>query len=71
LLIQNKKTPIMILSPAHNTLTVADDKPLPGGLENGVGNLLPDTPFTKCGMALERTAPEKNTAIYWYHSIIK
>lgn len=54
----------MRLNPAHNTFTEAGDSPLPGGLAKGVGNLLPDTPCTKCGTALDRNTPEKNAAKY-------
>jgi len=60
----------MMFNDPHNTLTKGVDKPLPGGLENGVGNLSPQTPLTKCGIALDKKAPEKNAAKYWYHSII-
>jgi hypothetical protein len=39
-----KYNQITRLSNAHNTFTVGDDKPLPGGFEKGVGNLLPEIP---------------------------
>jgi hypothetical protein len=45
------------LKDPHNTLTVADDKPLPGGVANGLWNGLPDMPFTKCGIALAKKTP--------------
>ena len=38
------KYPITKLNNAHNTFIVGDDKPLPGGLANGVGKLSPEIP---------------------------
>ena len=38
------KYPISKLSNAHNTFTIGDDKPLPGGLAKGEGKLSPDIP---------------------------
>ncbi len=35
------------------TFTIGEDCPLPGGEANGVGNERPETPFTKCGIALQ------------------
>ena len=55
--------PISKLAKAHKTLTVGDDKPLPGGFENGEGKLSPDTPCTKCGTVLIRKSPAKKQAI--------
>jgi hypothetical protein len=42
--------------------TGAEDKPFPGGLENGVGKRLPQTPCTKCGTKFDRNAPAKKHA---------
>jgi hypothetical protein len=60
---------MMKLSIAHNTLIMGEDNPLPGGFENGVGNLFPDAPLTKSGIAFSRnTAAKKqpdNYAIPW------
>ena len=46
----------------QRTLTIGDDKPLPGGFANGVGNLSPQTPLTKWGVKFERKAPPKKQA---------
>jgi hypothetical protein len=37
----NSRYPTMKLNSAHTTLTVGDDKPLPGGLAKGDGNYRP------------------------------
>lgn len=42
--------------------TRGDDNPCPGGLEKGVGNILPETPLIKCGIALHKNIPAKNAA---------
>src|ERR1700744_1315298 len=66
-----RKNITMLTSP-HTTFTVADDRPLPGGFAKGVGNLLPDTPATKCGTTLAKNAPAKKQSIYWSkYSVIK
>jgi hypothetical protein len=44
---------------AQSTFAIGEDNPLPGGEANGVGNERPETPWTKCGMALTRKAPPK------------
>jgi ribosomal protein L44E len=49
----------MILSSPQTTLVVGEDKPLPGGLAKGVGNLSPEMPCTKCGNAFAKNAPDK------------
>lgn len=36
----------------QSTFTTGDDRPLPGGDANEVGNERPETPFTTCGMAI-------------------
>lgn len=46
---------------------VADESPLPGGFANGVGNLFPKTPCTKCGTAFAKEIPAKKLAMYRYH----
>ncbi len=55
--------PISRLARAHNTFTVGEDKPLPGGFANGVGKRLPDIPCMKCGRALVKSTPAKKQAI--------
>ncbi len=50
--------PIARLNVPQSTLTVGEDSPLPGGEANGVGNLCPQTPLTKCGTAFTRKAPQ-------------
>ncbi len=54
----------MILKSDQTIFTNGEDKPLPGGLAKGVGNLSPQIPYTKCGTALASKAPEKNAAKY-------
>lgn len=54
--------PTMKLNIAHNTFTVGDDKPLPGGFEKGEGNLLPEMPCVKWGIAFAKKAPAKKAA---------
>jgi hypothetical protein len=44
LLIRNKIYPINKFKQAHNTLTVGEDRPLPGGCEKGLGKESPETP---------------------------
>ena len=51
------------------TWTIGDESPLPGGLENGDGNLFPETPCTKCGTAFARKIPAKKLAMYRYHDM--
>ena len=43
----NNKYPMIRLNKPHNTFTVGDDKPLPGGLANGVGKATPEIPWIK------------------------
>ena len=54
------KNPITKLNNAHNTFTNGDESPLPCGFENGVGNLFPEIPLTKCGTKLARNIPAQN-----------
>jgi hypothetical protein len=68
---QNNTPPISIFTRAQITFTRAEDSPSPGGLAKGVGNLLPDTPLVKCGIALAKKRPAKKLAIKWYHSIVE
>ncbi len=39
-----REYPTTIFTKPHTTLTVGDDKPLPGGFANGVGKLSPEIP---------------------------
>ena len=50
------------LKQAQRTLTNGEESPFPGGLENGVGNASPETPWIKCGTTFAKNAPAKNTA---------
>ena|SRR6185437_834890 len=43
----NRIVPMMALSTPHNTFTMGEDNPRPGGLANGVGNLFPEMPSIK------------------------
>ena len=43
----NSKNPTTRFTKAQITFVVDEDKPTPGGLAKGVGNLLPETPCTK------------------------
>jgi len=43
----NNTYPTIRLNKPHKTFTVGDDKPLPGGLANGVGKATPDIPLIK------------------------
>jgi hypothetical protein len=43
----NKIYPITRLSNPHKTLTVGEDRPLPGGCAKGVGKAAPETPWMK------------------------
>ncbi len=47
LLTLNNIYPASKLKQPHNTLTVGDESPLPGGFANGVGNGFPEMPCTK------------------------
>ena len=47
---------------APQTMTVEDDKPLPGGLANGVWKARPEIPLPMCGTLLARNAPPKKYA---------
>ncbi|MBL7869954.1 MAG: hypothetical protein JNM71_18235 [Flavobacterium lindanitolerans] len=49
----------MMLNNTHNTFTIGTESPLPGGWAKGEGKGLPETPFTKLGIALARNKPEK------------
>jgi hypothetical protein len=60
----NNKKPITRLNSDQITFTGAEDNPLPGGLANGDGNLLPEMPCTKCGTAFAKNAPAKKQAKY-------
>lgn len=59
----NNKYPMSIFNNAHNTFMMGEESPLPGGAANGVGNGLPEIPFTKCGTALARNIPAKKAAM--------
>jgi len=54
--------PAARLNNAHITLTVGEDSPIPLGLANGVGNLSPHTPLTKCGTKFARNIPDNRAA---------
>jgi len=54
--------PTMKLNQPHITLTIADDSPTRRGNANGVWNLLPQMPCTKCGTPLARKAPATKCA---------
>jgi hypothetical protein len=43
----------------HNTFTVEDDRPSPGGDANGLWNGCPEIPFPRCGSVFARKAPPK------------
>ena len=58
----NSRKPTTKLNSPHIALIGAEDRPTPGGFAKGDGNLLPDTPWTKCGKALARKAPAKKHA---------
>ena len=60
----NSRKPTIKLNNAQTTFTVGDDKPFPGGLAKGVGNLLPQIPITKCGTRFAKKAPAKKQARY-------
>ena len=64
---RTSRYPTRKLNSPHSTLTKGDESPLPGGFENGEGNLLPETPCTKCGTAFARNSPAKKLARYRYH----
>jgi hypothetical protein len=53
----------------HNTFTMGEDSPTPGGEANGEWNFLPEIPLTKWGTPLARKTPAKKWARYTYHSI--
>ena len=61
--IRNNRYPTRKFNNAHTTFTVADESPLPDGLEKGEGNLFPETPWTKCGIALAKKIPAKKLAM--------
>jgi hypothetical protein len=52
------------------TLVEAGDKPMPRGLEKGVGKLLPEMPCTKWGMPLAEKTPPRKQAMYAIHSMV-
>lgn len=58
-----------ILNNPKKTLINGEEIPFPGGSANGDGNASPDIPFTKCGMALVKKNPVKNTLTKWYHFV--
>lgn len=58
----NNKKPMTRLNSDQITFTGAENNPLPGGLANGDGNLLPEMPCTKCGTAFAKNAPAKKQA---------
>jgi hypothetical protein len=59
---RNSAPPTIKLNQPQMTLTSADDSPTPRGVANGVWNLLPQMPCTKCGTPLARKAPAKKCA---------
>lgn len=61
---RNKRKPITRLTNDQITFVVAEDNPRPGGLANGVGNLFPEIPATKCGTTLAKNKPAKKQATY-------
>jgi hypothetical protein len=44
---RNRIYPTTRLANPHRTLTVGEDKPLPGGFAKGVGKDAPETPWIK------------------------
>jgi hypothetical protein len=52
----------MKLKKPQITLMIAEDSPTPRGDANGVWNLLPQMPCTKCGTPLAKNAPAKKWA---------
>jgi len=54
-----RKYPTTAFGVPHRTFTAGDDCPLPGGDAKGDGNERPETPWTKCGIALTKKAPPK------------
>jgi len=48
---------------AQSTFMVGDERPLPGGLEKGVGKGTLVTPWTKCGTAFAKNIPAKKHAM--------
>jgi hypothetical protein len=56
---KTSKYPITRLNAPHDTFTIAEDSPFPGGEANGEGNFLPHTPLTKCGTAFTKNIPPK------------
>ncbi len=63
LLILKMTALIIKLKNAHNTFMRGDESPLPGGLAKGVGNGLPEIPFTKWGTKFARIIPAKKAAM--------
>jgi hypothetical protein len=62
LLTLNNIYPIIKFKQAHNTFTVGEERPFPGGLEKGLGKESPETPCIKCGTVFAKKAPEKKAA---------
>jgi hypothetical protein len=60
---RKRRYPIRRFASAHNTFTVGDDSPFPGGCANGLGKLSPDMPCTKCGTVLAKRRPAQKQAI--------
>ena len=51
--------PINILAQPQSTLTIAEERPIPGGLAKGDWNFLPAIPWVRWGMALIKKTPAK------------
>lgn len=64
LLIPNNRKPTSKLKSAQTTFIVGEERPLPGGLAKGVGNLFPEMPCIKCGIMFVKKTPEKKAATY-------
>jgi hypothetical protein len=61
---ERKRTyPTTKLKRDQSTLTVGEERPLPGGLAKGLGKASPQTPLTKWGTALARKRPAKKQAM--------
>jgi hypothetical protein len=59
----NNKYPMTMFNIAQSTFMVGDERPLPGGLEKGVGKGTLVTPWTKCGTAFAKNIPAKKQAM--------
>jgi len=58
------RKPTSMLNNDQIMLVVEEESPTPRGLANGVGNLFPEIPATKCGTVLAENAPEKKQPTY-------